>query len=74
MNKSSGVQGVIDTLNKSVSIEKMLGTNNKIDVNEDQIKKCLETISRQLKIEIPENKNPSIEKTRTLQREEMEIY
>lgn len=74
VNKSSGVQGVIDTLNKAISIEKILGATNKIDVSEDQIKKCLETISRQLKIEIPENKNPSIEKMRTLQREEMEIY
>ncbi|MDP3267676.1 MAG: AAA family ATPase, partial [Legionella sp.] len=72
--KSSGVQGVIDTLNKAVSIKKILGSVNKIDVNEDQIKRCLETISRQLKIEIPENKNPSIEKIRTIQREEMEIY
>ncbi|HAU0661264.1 TPA: conjugative transfer relaxase/helicase TraI [Legionella pneumophila] len=74
VNKSSGVQGVVDTLNKAVSIDKILGATNKIDVNEDQIKKCLENISRQLKIEIPENKNQSIEKIRTLQREEMEIY
>ena len=74
VNKSSGVQGVIDTLNKAVSIEKILGSTNKIDVNEDQIIKCLDTISRQLKIEIPENKNPSIEKMRTLQREEIELY
>jgi hypothetical protein len=43
-------------------------------MNQDQIKKCLETISQKMNLEIPENKNQSIEKIKVLQREEMEIY
>ena len=74
VNKSSGVQGVIDTLNKAISIDKIGVSPNKIDMNQDQIKKCLETISQKMNLEIPENKNQSIEKIKVLQREEMEIY
>ncbi|HAU1234359.1 TPA: conjugative transfer relaxase/helicase TraI [Legionella pneumophila] len=72
--KSGGIQEVVDTLNKSVSVDKLIGSPNKTDLNQDQIKKCLDTISRQMNLEIPEIKNNSIDKLKTLQREEMEIY
>ncbi|WP_031562449.1 conjugative transfer relaxase/helicase TraI [Legionella wadsworthii] len=74
VNKSSGVQGVVDILNKATNVDKFIGCPNKIDMNQDQIKKCLESISRQMNLELPENKNNPIEKLKTLQREEMEIY
>ncbi|CZM17840.1 Uncharacterized protein conserved in bacteria [Legionella pneumophila] len=74
VNKSSGVQGVVDILNKATNVDKFIGCPNKIDMNQDQIKKCLESISRQMNLELPENKNNPIEKLKTLQRGEMEIY
>ncbi|HHF0528707.1 TPA: conjugative transfer relaxase/helicase TraI [Legionella anisa] len=74
VNKKSGVQGVIESLNKAISIDKIIGISNKIDLNKEQIKNCLESMSQQMRIEIPENKNQSVEKIKTLQREEMEIY
>ncbi|HAU1484343.1 TPA: conjugative transfer relaxase/helicase TraI [Legionella pneumophila] len=74
VNKSSGLQGVVDILNKATNVDKFIGCPNKIDMNQDQIKKCLESISRQMNLELPENKNNPIEKLKTLQREEMEIY
>ncbi|HAU0908711.1 TPA: conjugative transfer relaxase/helicase TraI [Legionella pneumophila] len=74
VNKSSGVQGVVDILNKATNVDKFIGCPNKIDMNQDQIKKCLESISRQMNLELPENKHNPIEKLKTLQREEMEIY
>ncbi|KTD70361.1 putative conjugative transfer protein TraI [Legionella santicrucis] len=74
VNKKSGVQGVVESLNKAMNIDKIMGTTNKIDVNKEQIKKCLESISQQMRVDISENKNKSIEKIKALQREEMEIY
>ena len=64
VNKSSGVQGVVDT--KAISVDKILVTPNKIDMNHEQIKKCPDTRSRQMKIETPENKNQSIEKNKNI--------
>ncbi|WP_061820309.1 conjugative transfer relaxase/helicase TraI, partial [Legionella pneumophila] len=60
VNKSSGVQGVVDILNKATNVDKFIGCPNKIDMNQDQIKKCLESISRQMNLELPENKNNPI--------------
>ncbi|MBA2650235.1 MAG: conjugative transfer relaxase/helicase TraI [Legionella sp.] len=74
VSKSSGVQGVVETLSKAINVDKILNNSNKIDLSQDQIKKCLETISRQMNIEIPGNKNESIEIIKSLQREDLEIY
>lgn len=73
VQKISGVQGVIDTLNKAINVDKYLGSSNKVDLNQGQIKQCLESISRQMNLEIPEHKKPVIEKSRSMQRGEMEI-
>ncbi len=53
---------------------KLLETLIKIALNQEQIKRCLETISRQMNIEILTNKNESVEKIKTMQKEEMEVY
>lgn len=74
VNKASGVSGVIDTLNKSINVDAVVGNTNKINLSEDQIKQFLDKITRQMKIEIPEMNNQSFEKIKTLQRQEMEIY
>lgn len=74
---TQGIKGVINTLNKAVNVDKILSVSNKIDMNQEQIKTCLEQISRQTKFEKPEK----IEKTtivteqyKILERVEREIY
>ena len=72
--KTSGVQGAVDPLNKAIHVDKHLGSANKVDLNHDQIRRCLESISKQMNLEIPENKKPVLEKSRFLQRGEMESH
>ncbi|MFT4058948.1 MAG: conjugative transfer relaxase/helicase TraI [Legionella sp.] len=74
VGKISGTQGVVDALSHAVNIDKLVGITNKIEISEEKIKECLETISNKMKLEIPENKNPSVDKVKLLQREEMELY
>lgn len=74
VGKSQGTQGVVELLNKAISVDKFISNLNKVDVTHDQIAKCLENISKHLKIELPDNKIQSMDKVKTLQREEMEIY
>jgi conjugative transfer relaxase protein TraI len=74
VSKASGVSGVIDTLNKAVSVNLAVNNTNKINLSDAQINQFLDKITRQMNIEIPEIKNQPIEKIKTIQRQEMEIY
>ena len=74
VSKLHGAHEVVEALSHAVSIDKLVGITNKIEISEEKIKECLETISNKMKLEIPENKNPSVDKIKVLQREEMELY
>jgi len=71
--QNSGIQGVINTLKKSVSFDSMKATVNENRMSHDQIKTCLEKISNQIQMNLPETKDKSLEKNKSLQRFEMEI-
>jgi len=73
VERTNGIHGVINTLNKAVSLDRMKGTDNENRMSHDQIKTCLEKISNQIQMNLPETKDKAIEKTKSLQRFEMEL-
>ncbi|WP_230849021.1 conjugative transfer relaxase/helicase TraI [Legionella saoudiensis] len=74
ISKLRGIPGVVEALSKAVSIDKFMSNTNKIEVTSEKIAECLESISSKLNLEIPKEKTMSIDKIKTLQREEMQIY
>ena len=60
-------------MNKAVIFDSIKGTENENGMNRDQIKMCLEKISKQIQMALPETKEKTIEKSKSLQRFEMEI-
>jgi len=75
VKRLNGTLGVIDALNKSNNISKIDGIPSQLNINQEQIKQCIERMSKQLNLDIPQPKSPEIstEKVKTIQRTEMEI-
>ena len=69
--QTHGTNGVIHALNKSVKIDN--GTDHTNGISHGQIKICLEKISNQIQLKLPDKKNKTVDQSKSLQRFEMEI-